>query len=92
MRLKELEAEKETYYQEILRLQMIVERLKRELNVQVPQSKKQLHHKLTEMETTLEGLTSRNKMLKLEKDKLCKQLGHWQDNDVNTYPMNGKFY
>jgi DNA repair exonuclease SbcCD ATPase subunit len=88
-RLKEMEIEKETYYEEILRLQRVAEGLQMEMDEQVPMSKKQLHERVTELEKVLGEVVSRYEKVKKDRDKLREVLDHWEENGV-SYPANGK--
>lgn len=87
-RLKELETEKEVYYEEILRLQKLAEVLQDELNKDVPQSKKQLQSRVNELERQLTDVTAKYKSVRVDREKLLKQLGHWKENGM-AYPENG---
>jgi chromosome segregation ATPase len=86
-RLKEMEIEKETYYEEILRLQRVAEGLQMEMDEQVPMSKKQLHERVTELEKVLGEVVSRYEKVKKDRDKLREVLDHWEENGV-SYPAN----
>ena len=83
-----METEKEVYYGEILRLQRTMEILQQELDKDVPHSKKQLLLKVHELERQLKDVTANYKAVRLDKEKLLRELGHWNENGT-TYPENG---
>lgn len=68
--LKEVQIEKEAYYNEVVRLQDLAESLERELNEEIPQSKRYLRNKADTLQDSLassvkqlEALTEDNQVL-----------------------------
>ena len=93
-RVKELETEKEVYYNEILRLQGVITNLQLELNTQVPHSKKFLRAKVDQLNSVLVKLKEKMNALTIENTTLKKQLGRWrkegaalQDQETGNHKM-----
>ena len=74
-RLKELEVEKETYYKEIVRLQDLIEKMAKELNEEMPESKKTLKLKLNALNEAVIVKSRRLEELEEENEKLKKKQG-----------------